>query len=60
MSRRSRSQRPQKPRQSETPSQDKTVARAVEQVEPLSAEPSSSAPPDELAVLDAGWDTLLA
>jgi hypothetical protein len=60
MARRSRSQHPPKTRPSEGPSQEKPVAQPAQQVEARSHEPEAAAPVDEMAALDAGWDTLLS
>jgi hypothetical protein len=60
MARRSRSQHPQKARPSEAPSQSEPVAHAAPQVEARSREPETAAPIDEMAALDAGWDTLVS
>jgi hypothetical protein len=60
MSRRSRSQRPPKVRNSEGPRPDvPVVAKTADPVEERGLEPSPAALVDELAELDAGWDDLL-
>ncbi len=57
MSRRSRSNRPRKARGSEAPPPEAAVAtKTVEPVDGLETRPAPSAPVDELAALDAGWD----
>jgi hypothetical protein len=59
MSRRSRSQRPQKARHSEAPpAYVQTAAKAAEPVEERPRE-AAATPIDELAAVDAGWDDLL-
>ncbi len=59
MSRRSRSQRPPKVRNSEAPRPEvPVVVKTADPVEERGREPSSAAPVDELAELDAGWDLL--
>jgi hypothetical protein len=60
MSRRSRSQRPQKARNSEAPAPDvPSAAKMAALDEDRSREPSVAPPLDELAALDAGWDDLM-
>jgi hypothetical protein len=59
--RRSRSQRPQKARNSEAPPKDvPVVARVANRSEEQLSETAAPSPTDELAELDAGWDQLVS
>jgi hypothetical protein len=59
--RRSRSQRPQKARNSEAPPKhEPVVTRAGDPSEGRMSEPTAPSPTDELAALDAGWDQLMS
>jgi hypothetical protein len=61
MSRRSRSQRPQKARNSEPPVAGvPAVPKAAETADGASEEPTASSLTDELAAVDAGWDKLFS
>lgn len=58
MARRSRSQRPQKIRNSDAPAlrEKPPVTKAVDSIREPNEAVAASAPVDEMAALDAGWD----
>jgi hypothetical protein len=58
MARRSRSQRPQKIRNSDAPAlrEAPPAAKAVDGIRESSEVAAAAAPVDEMAALDAGWD----
>lgn len=61
MSRRSRSPRPQKARNSETPVAGvPAVPKTVHSAQGVYHAPTASSLTDELAAVDAGWDELLS